>query len=189
MCEKCQVYLYDYFQQPLDKENPLLPFVNQNQIKRYVHHHVKLTHFILTNSTLQFHKFLDAQSRAENYTSFVKKSENFYQQYDLIYAFLKADQTFSEEMKQLRSVLLDLEFLKFQRTDKSLQLLDRWIAFLIGSLFKDMFILHNQHTGNKIWPIDLDKGHPGRPDTAKKTPVKSVKKVIIKIDDDDDLYS
>jgi hypothetical protein len=193
MCEKCQVYLYDYFQQSLDKENPLYSFVNHSQIQKKLNQHVNLTYSLLTNKSIPQWKFVEAKSKAENYCSFVKKLETNYQLYDLLYAFLKSEKNVADEMREIEALVLDLSFLKLQKSDKSFRILQKWVAFLLGSLYEDMILLHKQHScQTKFHLIDLEKGHPGRPDTARKILKKQTqtKVIFVKVDDDDDgLYT
>ena len=167
MCTKCQVYLHDYFEQPLDKENPLYSFVNQNHLQRRLPQLIPLAYHLLFK-TISFTKFLEAKSSMENYCNFVKKVESPYEQFELLYHFLQNDKKFRTEIKELEGEFLDLQFLRITKTDKNAHLLHRWLAFLLGSLFCDMSVLHNQHVSGDMWSIELDKGHPGRPDTAKK---------------------
>lgn len=187
MCEKCKVYLYDYFQQPLDKENPLYPFVNQKQIQQKLSELIPLAYHLLFK-TMTFNRFLQAESDVDNYCNFIKKVENPYQKFEMIYMSLQRDKNFLNEIKQIEGYLLDLHFLRVQKTDNKAQVLHRWLAFFFGSLFCDMSVLHRQHSEKNIWSIDLEKGHPGRPDTAVKKPVKP-QTILIKIDDDDELYT
>lgn len=187
MCEKCRIYLYDYFEQPIHKENPLYPFVNQKQMKKNIHDLVKFVQHLF--QTIAYHRFLDAKSKVENYCTFAIKPENPYQQYDILYTFLRQESTFTKEIQQLEGYLLDLQFLRVPKTDKHCQLLHKWLAFLLGSLYSDMHILHCQHSPNNVWPIDLEKGLPGRPDTAVKLKKKQVEQWIVVDVEEDDLYT
>ena len=187
MCEKCRDYLYDYFEQPVHKENPLYPFVNQKQVKKRLPELVPLISHLF--QTILPHKFLDAKSQVENYCSFVIKPENPYQQYDILYTFLNREPKIFKEIKQMEGLLLDLHFLRLDKKDPQCRILHKWLAFLLGSLYYDMFILHRQHLGDAIWPINLEDGLPGRPDTGAKIKKKSDyddRRAVT--NDDDDLY-
>ena len=188
MCSKCKVYLYDYFQQPLDKENPLYSFVNQNQVQQNLPELVELVSSLLTSKSLSFHTFADARSQLENYCRFVKKPDSIYQEYELLYSLLSQNKKVVQELNAIEGSLLDLKFLKLEKTDAKTQIVHRWFAFLLGSLYEDMFILHRQHLGDTIWPICLDKGLPGRPDTAPKQ-VRRQSGILVKLVDEDDLYT
>jgi hypothetical protein len=52
-----------------------------------------------------------------------------------------------------------------------------------------MHILHCQHSPNNIWPIDLEKGLPGRPDTAAKLKKNQVEQWIVVEVEENDLYT
>lgn len=184
-CEKCRIYLHDYFTQPIDKENPLYPFVNQKQILKCIPELVDLISHLF--QTLYPHRFLDAKSQVENYCTFAIKADSPLQQYEILYTFLSRDKRFVSEIKQMEGYLLDLGFLRIEKTDPNYQILHKWLAFLLGSLYYDMTILHSQHSKANVWAIDLEKGHPGRPDTAVKKK-KDTEQVIV-VDVDDDLYT
>ena len=179
-CEKCRIYLHDYFTQPIDKENPLHSFVNQKQVLKCIPQVVDLISHLF--QSILPHTFLDAKSQVETYCSFAIKLDNPYQQYEILYTFLSRDKKFLSEIKQMEGYLLDLQFLRIEKTDPKYQILHRWLSFLLGSLYYDMTILHSQHSKNNVWSIDLEKGHPGRPDTG-------VKKKRYTGDLDDDLYT
>ena len=188
MCQKCKVYLYDYFQQPLDKENPLYSFVNQKQVQQNLSELAEIVYSLLTSKSLSFPTFSDARSQLENYCTFVKKPDSIYQEYELLYSLLSQTKKVVQELKALEGTLLDLKFLKLEKTDAKAQIVHRWFAFLLGSLYEDMFILHQQHLGNTRWPVSLDKGLPGRPDTAPKQ-FRRPPGIAVQIVDEDDLYT
>lgn len=190
MCEKCKIYLHDYFQEPINKENPLSLFVNQKQVQKNLSDLVDLVYYLLFK-TIPFVKFQDAKTQVENYCCFVIKPDNPYQQYEILYTFLSRDKKFVSEIKQIEGLILDCNFLRIEKTDIRYQVLHRWIAFLLGSLFEDIHLLHKQHSGEiELWKIDLTKGHPGRPDTGVKKSKKHTEKlIVVDIEDDDDLYT
>ncbi len=184
MCEKCRIYLYDYFQQPIDKENPLYSFVNHKQLQKNRETLVDLAYHLLFK-TIPYARFQDAHSQVENYCTFAYKPETPYKQYEILYTFLSRETKFRNEVKQMEGLLLDCQFLRIPKTDKTCQLLHRWLSFLLGSLYQDMDLLHKQHSG-KV-PVDINMGHPGRPDTSPKYKKEEDPKPIVV--DDDDLYT
>lgn len=157
MCQKCKVYLYDFFQQPLDKANPLHSFVNQKQLQRRLPELIDIVYHILFTFPLLQTRFLNAKSNAENYCTFVGKAETTYQYYDIIYTFLKMESAFLKEINAIEGYLFDLQFLKIPRTAKNLYIVEKWLAFLIGVLFEDMQQLHIQHNSKGLsCAINLD---------------------------------
>lgn len=186
MCQKCHVYLHDYFEQPIDKESPLYSFVNQ---KRLVERRQELIPLILRLffSVLNIHIVRNAKSDMENYCSFVAIPKNPYETYDLLYTFVKRKMLSLREISLYEDLIADLNFIKIRRIDKTQQTVKRWVAFLIGSLFEDMYQFHQDHLKKKpLAEIDITKGPPGRPlvNHLKKKKEKSLIKVIVINDDD-----
>ena len=96
----------------------------------------------------------------------------------------------ANEINAFEGLLLDLQFLQFHRAAKDTQLIDKWLSFLFGSLYHDMQLLHVQHSGQiPHTMINLNKGLPGRPDTAPKTLRKTIQIITNSNSDEEDLYS
>lgn len=186
MCQKCHVYLHDYFEQPIDKENPLYSFVNQ---KRLQEKRSELIPIILRLffSVLNIHILRNAKTDMENYCSFVCIPKNKYESYELLYTFLKRKMLSLHELSVHEDLIADLNFIKIRRIDKTQHSVKRWIAFLVGSLFEEMYQFHQDHLKKKpLSEIDITKGPPGKPyvNHLKKKKEKSLIKVIVINDDD-----
>jgi hypothetical protein len=68
---------------------------------------------------------------------------------------------------------------------------EKWLAFLVGSLFIDLYELHLDHTKKNLFTMNLDKGLPGKPWSAKKIIQKEIKDSVCLAANDqyDDLYT
>jgi hypothetical protein len=187
MCQKCQIYLNDYFQQPIDKENPLYSFINQKRLQERV---PEITSLILRLLFSVLNPFIlhHSKSELENYCSFICKFENPYQGYELLYRFLKQNKQVAKEITFYEDSILDLNFLKMKRQDKNGLIAQQWLSHLIGSLFEDMYQLHNDHSGKTpLEYINLGSGPPGRP--FKNHFKKNDNKDTVCVVGDDDLYT
>lgn len=188
MCQKCHIYLHDYFEQPIDKENPLYSFVNQKRLEEKRSELIPIL-LRLFFSVLNIHLLRNAKTDMENYCSFVAIPKNPYETYELLYTFLKRKMLSLRELSTHEDLIADLNFIKIRRIDKTQQSVKRWIAFIVGSLFEDMYQFHQDHLKKKpITEIDITKGPPGRPLVnhlkKKKEKEKSLIKVIVINDDD-----
>jgi hypothetical protein len=163
MCEKCKIYLYDYFQQPIDKENPLYFFIKQKNLQEKIPSLVSLTMNLLFSELSPF-LLRNAKSELDNYCSFIYKPDNPQKKYDILYRFLKQNQKVAKELKFYEDSVADLMFLKIKQNDKYAFIAQQWLAYLIGSLFEDMYELHSDHSGKTPFErINLRNGPPGRP--------------------------
>ena len=188
-CELCRVYLHDYFEQSIEKDNPLSSCINKKKLREHSSEVSKLI--------LRFHSIMNpfilynAKSDVENYINFIAKPKNSYELHQLCYQFLKRNIYVASELRGLQSDILAFNFLKIKRTDPYATVVEKWLAFLIGSLFEDMYELHRGHTKKDLCP-NLDKGLPGHPWTAAKI-VRMVpdndNKAVGERDPEDDLYS
>ena len=188
MCQKCHLYLHDYFEQPIDKENPSYSFVNQKKLQEKREELIPIVLRLLF-SVVNIHLLKNAKSDMENYCSFVAIPKNQYETYELLYTFMKRKMLSLREISLHEDMIADLNFIKIRRTDKTEQNVKRWLAILIGSLFEDMYQLHKDHSKQTpFYQLDITKGLPGRPyvNHLKKKQEKRFVKVIV-IDDDDDL--
>ncbi len=188
-CELCRAYLHDYFQQPLEKENPLFPLVSQRRLQTSI---PEITQLLLRfhSSTLNPFILRNAKSDMDNYFTFLVKPTDPYQTYRTLFQFLKRNKKVESELKGLQAEILAYDFLKIKRNDPHASVVETWLSFLVGSLFEELYQLHEDHTKKDIRYFNLDRGLPGQPRTAKKIKKDvSDTKCVAANDQDDDLYT
>ena len=167
-CKKCEVYLYDYLHQELLKDNPLKPLVNMKKVKENVYRIISILLHLLFELKKRPFVVKAAQANKENYCTFVEKPASIYKEYQIYYAFVLYDKEIASLFKSYYSEIYDLGILKLKGSDKKLEGVGDWMAFLVGSLFDDLYILHQDHSKNSFAGINIDRGLPGFPSTAKK---------------------
>lgn len=183
-CKLCEAFLHDYFLQPLEKENPLYHSLNHKYLEEHIHEVVSLFSMIYQSSN----RFLwqDAKSNADNYSHFMKTPDSKYQAYDIYYQFLKRNRKLNSEIEYIACNIYDLNIIQLKRTDKTLDRIHMWIAFILGSIEETVYDLHEDHSTKKT-PAMLElKPLPGRPKSARRKPEP---KKYLNIDDLDDLYT
>ena len=160
-CKLCEAFLHDYFTQPLEKENPLYHSVNH---KKQVQQIPRLVYLIMRISqTTNRYILQDAKSNMENYCCFMKKIDNKYQEYDIYYQFLKKNKRLETELQGAISDILESSFLKLNRADKYPIIIEKWLAFILGTLLQEIYDIHDDHSGKRsLWHVDTNKPLPGR---------------------------
>jgi hypothetical protein len=189
-CELCRAYLHDYFEQPLEKDNPLFPLVSHKKLQTCIPEVSEIVLRFLFHSLNPFLLY-NTKSDMENYFTFLVKPSDPYQAHSIYFQFLKRNKMVASEVKSIQSNLLAFDFLKIKRNDPYETVVEKWLAFLVGSLFIDLYELHLDHTKKNLFTMNLDKGLPGKPWSAKKnvTRERNDTKCIAANDQDDDLYT
>jgi hypothetical protein len=160
-CKLCEAFLHDYFTQPLEKENPLYHSVNHTKQVQQIPRLVCL--IMRISQTTNRYVLQDAKSNMENYCCFMKKSDNKYQEYDIYYQFLKKNKRLETELQGAMSDILESSFLKLNRADKHATIIEKWLAFILGTLLQEIYDLHDDHSGKRpLWHIDTNTPLPGR---------------------------
>lgn len=192
-CKLCEAFLHDYFTQPLEKENPLYHSVNHT---KQVEQIPRLVYLIMRISqTTNRYVLQDAKSNMENYCCFMKKIDNKYQEYDIYYQFLKKNKRLESELQGAISDILESSFLKLNRADKYATIIEKWLAFILGTLLQEIYDLHDDHSGKRpLWHIDTNTPLPGRqrPKSAYRSRSSDTENSYTNkdIDDEfDDLYT
>ena len=189
-CKHCEAFLHDYFTQPLDQENPLYYSVNHTKMTENASLLVK-TILRIYRSTNRF-ILENAKSEMENYCCFMIKPESKYQEYEIYYQFLRKNKKLDSEINGAMSDILDANFLRIKRTDKNLKVIHSWFAFILGSVFQDVYDIHADHSEkHPVYHYDLSKGLPGirpRPKSARQSRWSETKSIVVD-DDLDDLYT
>jgi hypothetical protein len=171
-CKLCEAFVHDYFTQPLERENPLYHSVNH---KKQVQHISTLVYVIMRISrTTTRYVLQDARSNMENYCCFMKKPDNKYQEYDIYYQFLKKNKQLEAELQGATSDILESCFLKLNRKDKHVTIIEKWFAFILGTLLQEIYDRHDDHSGARpLWQVDTAKALPGRQRPKSADPKKS----------------
>jgi hypothetical protein len=193
-CKLCEAFLHDYFTQPLEKENPLYHSVNH---KKQVQQIQKIVYIIMKISqTTNRYVLQDAKSNMENYCCFMKKIDNKYQEYDIYYQFLKKNKHLETELQGAMSDILESSFLKLNRADKHATIIEKWLAFILGTLLQEIYDIHDDHSGKRsLWHVDTNKplpGHHPRPKSAYGSRNSDIENSYTNKDIDDefnDLYT
>lgn len=189
-CELCRSYLHDYFNQPLEKENPLSPLVNEKKLKQSIPQVSELVLRFLFHSVTP-HLLYTTKSNMDNYFNFIVKPSDSYQMYEMYFRFLKQNQKIAQEVKGMQAEILTYDFLRIKRNDRYETVVEKWLGFLIGSLLIDLYELHVDHSKPNWMTLNLDKGMPGFP-KKKKQIINDTDCVPPRHDEeeeDDDLYS
>jgi hypothetical protein len=168
-CKLCEAFIHDYFTQPLERENPLYISVNH---KKQVQHIPRLVYVMMRISrSISRYTLQDARSNMENYCCFMKKPDNKYEEYEIYYQFLKKNKQLDAELQGATSDILESSFLKLNREDKHVKIIDKWFAFILGSILQEIYDRHDDHSGIRpLWQVDTSKPLPGnhqRPKSAQ----------------------
>ena len=190
-CRLCEAFLHDYFTQPLERENPLYDSINQKRLQEHIPSLI-YTLMRIYSSTNRF-VLQEAKSNMDNYCCFMKKPDNKYQEYEIYYQFLKQNKKLQSELLGATGDILDIGFLKVRHTDKHAHIVERWLAFILGSIFQELYELHADHTTKQhVWQFDTNKPLPGRPKSARPKKIMESKTYLGDTDylnDLDDLYT
>lgn len=188
-CKLCQAYLHDYFEQPLEKDNPLFPLVSHKKLQTCIPEVSEVVLRFLFDCLNPFILY-NTKSDMDNYFTFMVKPVDPYNAHNIYFQFLKRNKKIASEVKGVQSDLLAFDFLKIKRNDPYESVVEKWLGFLVGSLFLDLYELHLDHS-KKSMNVNIDKGLPGKPWSAKKVVTKEIKDSICLAanDQEDDLYT
>lgn len=189
-CELCRAYLHDYFQQPLEKENPLRPLVNEKRLRQTIPQLSDLVLRFLFRSVTP-HLLYTTKSDMDNYFTFLVKPTDPYQMHEMYFRFLKRNGKVAQEVKGMQAEILAYDFLRIKRNDRYETVVEKWLGFLIGSLLIELYELHVDHSKPNLMTLNVDKGMPGFPKRKKiQKEIKDTQCVPPRRDEeDDDLYS
>ena len=189
-CELCRAYLHDYFQQPLEKENPLSPLVNEKRLQQRIPELSDLVLRFLFRSVTP-HLLYTTKSDMENYFTFLVKPTDPYQMHEMYFRFLKRNGKVAQEVKGMQAEILAYDFLRIKRNDRYETVVEKWLGNLIGSLLIELYELHLDHSKPNLMSLNLDKGMPGFPKRKKvQKEIKDTQCVPARREEeDDDLYT